>query len=315
MQEVFKRIALVVGTDLPVLITGESGTGKELVARAIHRHSSRADKPFLAVHLAALSPTLIESELFGHVKGAFTGADTSRQGILELAHEATLFFDEAGDIPPQVQVKLLRVLEQREVSPVGDVRVRPADFRLIAATNRNLDAALADGSFRQDFYYRIAGLDIRLPPLRERQDDIPLLAEHFLKSARVPLTPQAGFSGEALAELRRRPWPGNIRELRNAVEHAALLARGGLIEPAHLPPARMLGEANASGERTLIDAVKAWTQQRSAHPENAGHLYDQFLAEAEPALFETILAQTNGNRTAAAELLGIDRATLRRRLT
>jgi two-component system nitrogen regulation response regulator GlnG len=297
-----------------VLITGESGTGKELVARAIHRHSARADKPFLAVHLAALSPTLIESELFGHVKGAFTGADTSRQGILELAHEATLFFDEAGDIPPHVQVKLLRVLEQREVSPVGDVRARPADFRLIAATNRNLDGALADGSFRQDFYYRIAGLDIRLPPLRERADDIPLLAEHFLKSARVPLTPQAGFSAEAVAELRRRPWPGNIRELRNAVEHAALLARGGLIEPVHLPPARMLGEAHVSGEPTLVDAVKAWTQRRAAEPENAGHLYDQFLAEAEPALFETILAQTNGNRTAAAELLGIDRATLRRRL-
>lgn len=315
MQEVFKRIALVVGTELPVLITGESGTGKELVARAIHRHSTRADKPFVAVHLAALSPTLIESELFGHVKGSFTGADFSRQGLLELAHEATLFFDEAGDIPPHVQVKLLRVLEQREVSPVGDVKARPADFRLIAATNRNLDAALTDGSFRQDFYYRIAGLDIRLPPLRERKEDIPLLANHFLQGARVPLTAQAGFSQEAMEELCRRAWPGNIRELRNAVEHAALLARGGVIEASHLPPARLLAENGAKGERALVEAIKAWTLNRVANSENAGHLYEQFLAEVEPALFDTILSQTNGNRTAAAELLGIDRATLRRRLT
>ena len=179
MQEVFKRIALVASSDASVLITGESGTGKELVARAIHRHSSRSNQPFLPIHLAALSPTLVESELFGHVKGAFTGAEVSRAGMLELANGATAFFDEAGDIPLSTQVKLLRVLEQRELTPVGDTRVRTTNFRTIAATSRNLRKEFHSGSFRQDLYFRLATFEITLPPLRERPEDIPLLAERF----------------------------------------------------------------------------------------------------------------------------------------
>ncbi len=234
MQEVFKRIALVAGSEASVLITGESGTGKELVARAIHRHSRRADKPLVPVNLASLSPTLIESELFGHVRGAFTGAETARQGLLELANSGTVFFDELGEIPLSVQVKLLRVLEQREVTPVGGTRAHECSFRVIAATNRDLQTEFQQGRFRQDLYFRLAVFEIPLPPLRERAEDIPLLAERFLQRAlpgqSARLTPQA------VDELRRRSWPGNVRELRNAVEHGAIVARGRDIGTEHLPP-------------------------------------------------------------------------------
>ena len=183
MQEVFKRIALVAPTDASVLITGESGTGKELVARAIHRHSTRCATPMVPVNLAALSPTLVESELFGHARGAFTGAAAARQGLLELADGGTVFFDEAGDIPASVQVKLLRVLEQHEVTPVGETQPRASAFRVIAATNRDLRAEIRRGAFREDLYFRLAVFEIALPPLRERVDDIPQLAERFLAGA------------------------------------------------------------------------------------------------------------------------------------
>ena len=316
MQNVFKRIALIVPTDLPVLITGESGTGKELVARAIHRHSARASRPFVPVHLAALSPTLVESELFGHVRGAFTGADISRPGILELAHEATVFFDEVGDIPPQIQVKLLRVLEQREVLPVGDTRPRPADFRILAATHRNLDQALQDGSLREDFYYRLAGAEIQLPPLRERVEDIPLLAEHFLRSSRVPQQASLGFTATAVVALCGRAWPGNVRELRNAVEHAAVFARGGPIGPEHLPAPRHAGPTSAGPtDEALQSLIRQWAAERFSSGAMPAQLYEQFLAQVEQPLFEAVLARTGGNRTAAAEILGIDRGTLRRRLS
>lgn len=313
MQAVFKQIAIVAATDLPVLITGESGTGKELVAQAVHRHSRRAEKPFLPVHLASLSPALIESELFGHIRGAFTGADKDRRGLLDLAHEATVFFDEAGDIPPPVQVKLLRVLEQREIFPVGDVHPRPADFRVIAATHKSLEALVAEGGFRSDLYYRIAGFQIHLPPLRERKEDIPLLAEFFLRRMGGLPANAGGFSEAALEDLRARPWPGNVRELRHVVENAALLARGAVIEPLHLPAARMpSGPDQAVGTR-LADAVRAWTAEQ-LKTGDANNLYDRMLDQAATAMFNVVLDHTNGNRTAAAEILGIDRATLRKRL-
>jgi two-component system nitrogen regulation response regulator GlnG len=315
MQEVFKKIALIVPTDLSVLITGESGTGKELVARAIHRHSARAAQPFLPVHLAALSPTLIESELFGHMRGAFTGAEADRKGLLELAHQATVFFDEAGDIPPHIQVKLLRVLEQREVTPVGATRPRPTDFRVLAATSRRLDSALQDGSIRQDFYYRLAGVEIRLPPLRERVEDIPLLAEHFLRSSRGPQSATPGFTAAALEELVRRPWPGNVRELRNAVEHATAFARGGPIRPDHLPPRMRVAQSQEDVRDGLTVMVRRWAEKQLSAPTPAANLYEQFLAQVEPALFAAVLDYTAGHRTAAAEILGIDRGTLRRRLS
>ena len=315
MQEVFKRIALVAPTDSSVLITGESGTGKELVARAIHRHSRRADKPLVPINLASLSPTLVESELFGHVRGAFTGAESSRAGLLELADQATVFFDETGDIPLGTQVKLLRVLEQHELTPVGDTQVRSTNFRTIAATSRNLRKDFHAGSFRQDLYFRLATFEIALPPLRERTGDIPLLAERFLRRATPMDQAVTKLTDAALKELAGRAWPGNVRELRNAVEHAALLARGAAIGPNHLPPPLDLDESSPDPAGQLRDAVRRWAIQQLSESETPKHLYDDFLAQVEPALFDEVLSTTSNNRAAAAELLGIHRATLRKKLS
>jgi two-component system nitrogen regulation response regulator GlnG len=313
MQEVFKRIALVAPTDSSVFITGESGTGKELVARAIHRHSRRADQPFVPIHLAALSPTLVESELFGHVRGAYTGADDSRQGMLELANGATVFFDEAGDIPPSVQVKLLRVLEQQEVTPVGSALARATSFRVIAASSSAVQAERGEGALRRDLYYRLAAFEIELPPLRHRVEDIPLLADHFLARARGGGESAGFFTRAAIEELCRRTWPGNVRQLRHAVEHGALLARGGRIDVEHLPPPMDdLPLANDGG--TLDAAVRAWTRAQLADPSAARELYQAFLAEVERPLFHTVLHSTFQNHSAAADLLGIHRATLRKKL-
>ncbi len=313
MQQVFKRIALAAPSDIPVLVTGESGTGKELVARAIHRHSLRASAPLVSVNLAALSPMLVESELFGHVRGAFTGADTPRRGLLELADEATVFFDEIADISLAVQVKLLRVLEQQEVTPVGDTTPRKTRFRVIAATNRDLSKCVQQGTFREDLFFRLAGFEIALPPLRERAEDIPLLATHFLNMAQAAGAAATAFSVAAMEELSGRRWPGNVRELRHAVEHSAILARGGVIGPEHLPPPRQLPpSAAAPPSLALQEAVRNWAAwQLSVAADN---LYERFLAEADPPLFDVVLQKTNQNRSAAAELLGIHRATLRRRL-
>ena len=314
MQEVFKRIALVAPTDVSVLITGESGTGKELVARAIHRHSSRSAKPFIPVNLASLSPLLIESELFGHVRGAFTGADNSRVGLLELADGATVFFDEMGDIPPSVQVKLLRVLEQHEVTPVGDTRPRGCNFRMIAATNRDLVQSLQEGTFRRDLYFRLASYEIPLPPLRERPEDIPVLTERFLQTAKLPQG-AAAFTKGAMEEMQRRPWPGNVRELRNAVEHAAIMARGLAIGPEHLPESRDLDARPPSDIASeLRTAVRNWASNKLAAEGASGSLYEQFLQDAEPALFDRVLEATLQNRAAASEILGIHRATLRKKM-
>jgi len=266
------------------------------------------------VNLGALSPTLVESELFGHVRGAFTGADTPRRGLLELADEATVFFDEIADISLAVQVKLLRVLEQQEVTPVGDTAPRKTRFRVIAATNRNLSRSVQQGNFREDLFFRLAGFEIAMPPLREREGDISLLAEHFLQMARAAGAAATGFRQATMEELNRRLWPGNVRELRHAVEHAAILARSGWIEPEHLPPARPLPpDATARPAFDLQESVRAWAvwQLRSDTPHS---LYERFLAEAEPPLFDVVLQKTAQNRSAAAELLGIHRATLRRRL-
>ncbi len=314
LQEVFKRIALVAPTDAPVLIRGESGTGKELVARAIHRHSLRADQPFVPVNLAALSPTLIESELFGHVKGAFTGADATRQGVLTLAQSGTVLFDETADIPLSVQVKLLRVLEQREVTPVGSAVSTPVSFRILAATNQDLREACAARRFREDLYFRLAVFEIELPPLRERVVDIPILAEHFLQRALGPRPGRSRFLPETVAALCSRPWPGNVRELRNAVEHAALVARGGPIGPEHLPVTTMLRDATEGSAARVQQAVRQWTAEQLATDTSVRDLHDRLLSVAEPALFETVLHQNGDNRAAAAETLGIHRATLRKKL-
>ena len=314
MQEVFKRIALVAPSSAAVLITGESGTGKELVARAIHRHSRDNGGPLVSVNLASLNPALVESELFGHVRGAFTGADAPRKGLLELADSGTVFFDEAGDIPLAVQVKLLRALEQREIVPVGDAQPRPCSFRVLAATHRDLRQEVQKGNFREDLFFRLAVFEIHLPPLRERAEDIPLLAERFLQNVLPAGGPSVRFTQAALDELCRRPWPGNVRELRNAVEHAALVARAGAIMPEHLPP-RMAAAAGAEDVHSeLSRAVRHWALDRLAGDSLPENLYQQFLDEAEPPLLSAVLERTAHNRVAAANLLGMHRATLRKKL-
>jgi two-component system nitrogen regulation response regulator GlnG len=315
MQEVFKRIALVAPTDAAVLISGETGTGKELVARAIHNHSKRADNPMVAVNLASLSPTLVESELFGHVRGAFTGAASARSGLLELANEATVFFDEAGDIPASAQVKLLRVLEQQEVTPVGDTRSRRTSFRTIAATNRDLRLECNEGRFRTDLFFRLAVFEIHLPPLRERREEIPQLAELFLRRIGNLDFDTPRLLPSTVAELCSRDWPGNVRELRNAVEHGALMARGGAIAPEHLPPATTLNQPIPLDAQADINAtVRDWARERLSAGEGANDLYQQFLDATEPALFDVVLDAAGQNRAHAAAMLGIHRATLRKKL-
>jgi two-component system nitrogen regulation response regulator GlnG len=318
MQRVFKQIALVAGSDVSVLITGESGTGKELVARAIHRHSSRREGPFLPVCIPALNPGLIESELFGHVRGAFTGASDDRCGLLELAAGGTVLLDENADVPLAVQVKLLRALEQREVMPVGATQPRPVHLRILAATNRSLLDLIASGQFREDLYFRLGVFHIHLPPLRERRDDVPALAEHFLRQ--VPPGVAGGnlrLSAETIAELIERPWPGNVRELRNAVEHAAIMARGGEVRREHLPePAALNSQGAATPAAKVQGRIAEWTSEvaldlaQSTDPQ----LYERFLQLVEPPLLEAILKRCGRNRAAAAQLLGLHRATLRQKL-
>ena len=318
MQELFKTIALVAPADVPVLITGESGTGKELVARAIHRHSARRAGPLLPICLAALSPTLIERELFGHVKGSFTGAVQDRKGLLELAHGGTILLDEIGDVPLSIQVKLLRAIEHHEITPVGDPRPRPIDVRILAATNRPLPELLVTGQFREDLFYRLSVFQIQTPPLRERRDDIPALAHHFLQQSRLPEGSDPRLTEEVLDVLRARPWPGNVRELRNAIEHAAIVSRGRAIGPEHLPSASATPSSLATSSVESIPASLAeWARQEAngpRSPRNDAALYDRFLELTEPPLLRAILESCHDNRAAAAQLLGIHRATLRQKL-
>lgn len=318
MQEVFKKVALVAPTGVPVLLTGESGTGKDGVARAIHRHGPRRNGPFLPVCVAALSPNLIERELFGHVRGAFTGADHDRKGLLELANGGTVLLDEIGDVPLALQVKLLRAIEQSEITPVGDARPRSVDIRFIAATNRPLAELMAAGQFREDLFFRLSVFPIHLPALRDRRDDIPALAEHFLSQTRLPDVAPSRFSKEVLTELISRSWKGNVRELRNAVEHAAIVARGRPIRTEHLPPPGGPGSAGPSASiagEGLDDRLLSWASHEAADSmHETTPLYDRFLALVEPPLLKAALDACGQNRAATAEKLGIHRSTLRQKL-
>ena len=318
MQSLFKSIALVARADVPVLITGESGTGKELVARAIHRHSGRGNGPFLPICVAALSPSLVEGEIFGHQKGSFTGATHDRKGLLELAGGGTVLLDEVGDIPTNLQVKLLRAIEHREVTPVGDARPRLTDIRVIAATNRPLDELMASGQFREDLFFRLSVFQIHIPPLRDRREDITALAEHFLRRCRLPNAADTRLSADVLAELSARPWAGNVRELRNAIEHAAIVARGRPIRTEHLPPAVPSSPSTGvPGVQSIKEQISRWTGEESrtngSEPVEAS-LYERFLDLVEPPLLRAVLVQCRGNRAAAAQMLGIHRATLRQKL-
>lgn len=316
MQEVFKRIALVAPSDACVHLRGESGTGKELAARAIHRYSRRSAGPFVAVNVASLSPTLAESELFGHVRGAFTGAEQSRKGLLEQAHGGTIFLDEVADIPLAIQVKLLRVLEYGEVLPVGADRPVMVDFRVISATHQDLRRRVAAGKFRHDLYFRLITFEIEIPPLRERRDDIRALAERFLDLlAAKSASTRPSLSPAATHDLENRHWYGNVRELRNALEHAVILAHGGQILPEHLPPPVSSSiTAYAIEEDELDSLIQRWTEFHLQQSPDATDIYSHFLKVVELPLLRAAMEHHHGQCAAAARQLGIHRTTLRKRL-
>ncbi|NCX99562.1 MAG: sigma-54-dependent Fis family transcriptional regulator, partial [Planctomycetia bacterium] len=302
------------------LVTGPTGTGKEVVARAIHAHSARCGKPLVTTNLAALAPGVIESELFGHAAGSFTGAAAARPGLFELADEGTIFLDEIGEAPPDVQVKLLRVLEAGEVTRVGEATARPVNVRVIAATNRDLAAMLGAGSFRPDLFHRLNVFPITMPPLVDRPTDIEPLARHFL-ARHAAGRPLPTLAPEFLAALRGRSWPGNVRELKHAIEYAAVVARAGTLRPEHLPrqepAAATPGRSDlAAAAARLGSAVKEWSaaarRELAALPEP--DLHHRAVQLVEGTLLREALAHTGGNRTAAAKLLGLDRATLRTKL-
>jgi len=301
MLEIYKTIARVSDARAAVLITGESGTGKELIARAIHAHGRRHGEPFVAVNCGALTETLLESELFGHVKGSFTGAIANKRGIFEQAGGGTIFLDEIGETSPALQVRLLRVLQEREVVPVGGSAPVDVRARVIAASNADLESLCSRGEFRRDLLYRLNVINIHLPPLRERRDDIPLLVAHLLRKHAPEDLPPPAVEEEALARLVGHSWPGNIRELENVIERAITLNHAGRITPADLPPSVM----NDGPERS--PAARAG----GASP---GCLFEDILTldEVERRHLLRVLEVTGGNKKRAAEMMGINRRTLYR---
>lgn len=319
IQQAFKHIALAAASDAGVLLCGESGTGKELAARAIHKYSDRADGPFVAVNVASLSATLAESELFGHVRGAFTGADQERIGLLVQANGGTLFLDEVADIPLPAQVKLLRALEHGEVLPVGSGTPLQTDFRVVSATHQDLLRKVRDGSFRHDLFFRLGAFRIDLPPLRQRREDIRQLAQHFLGLLQKNGATSPVLSEAAFRELERRPWHGNVRELRNAIEHAVIVARGGVIEPDHLPQpaAETLSDATENdlpAEEALVTWIRRWAETELNNAKESGDVYERLLRLIEPPLFQAAMQTCHGQFAAAARRLGIHRTTLRKKL-
>jgi two-component system response regulator AtoC len=295
MKEIFEIVQQVAPARASVLLTGESGTGKELIARAIHQLSPRARQPLVIVHCAALAPTLLESELFGHEKGAFTGAHERRIGRFEQAQGGTLFLDEIGEIDATLQVKLLRFLGERTFERVGSNKTLTADVRLIAATNKNLEELVKAGSFREDLFFRLRVVEINLPPLRARPGDIPLLAQRFLREfARENGKAVNEFTADALERLMHYAWPGNVRELRAAIEHAVVLCRGEKISARDLP--RQICAGERPGEAPLFARN------------------DLTVKEAEKQLIVHALKETNGNRTSAAKKVGMSRRTFHRKL-
>jgi DNA-binding NtrC family response regulator len=291
MTGVYKQIAHAASADAPVLIIGESGTGKELVARAIHQHSNRSSRPFVPINCGALTETLLESELFGHVKGSFTGAVADAKGVFQTAHTGTVFLDEVGEMSAALQVKLLRVLQEGEVRPVGSSRAVKTDVRILAATNVDVERAVADGKFRQDLFYRLGVVIINLPPLRERRDDIPLLIERFLKAASAKAMKQVDLTPPAVDALALYHWPGNVRELENMIERLVVFSRGSRIDVGDLP-ATVTPRAPVL-EKRLFDDLPT-------------------LEEIERRYLLHVLEQVGHNRTRAAEVMGIDRRTLYR---
>ncbi|KPP85447.1 sigma-54 dependent transcriptional regulator [Erythrobacter sp. HL-111] len=316
MQGVYRMIARVLRNDLTVLVTGESGTGKELVAEAIHQLGSRSTGPFVAVNTAAIPSDLIESELFGHEKGAFTGAIAQAIGKFEHANGGTLFLDEIGDMPSEAQTRLLRALQSGRIRRVGGRQEIAVSVRIIAATNRDLAPLIEQGAFREDLFYRLNVVPIQLPPLRDRREDIEVLAQHFLAQAVEDGLPRRRLSPDAIAALEARRWRGNVRELRNVVYRLALMARDEVIDAATLaevvgPETAPPASAPASGTPDLAGALESWLA--SECPPD-GLLHARAIAAFEKPLIEHALARTRGNQLRAAKLLGINRNTLRKRI-
>ena len=313
MQEVFRSIGRLAESSMTVLITGESGPGKELVARALHEHSPRAHKPFVALNTSAIAAELLESELFGHEKGAFTGADARRVGRFEQANGGTLFLDEIGDMSPALQTRLLRVLAESEFYRVGGQTAISVDVRVIAATNQDLARAVKESRFREDLYHRLNVIRINTPPLRQRREDIPLLLKHYLAEAGEELgAPAKSIDTDALETLQAFNWPGNVRQLVNATRRLTVTAPGNVITAEDIP-----GELG--GAETAAHAAKEWTRVLATWAERQLHkddepLLDKALPEFEKTLIELALARTNGHRQDAAKLLGWGRNTLTRKM-
>ena len=313
MQEVFRSIGRLAGSSMTVLITGESGTGKELVARALHDHSPRANKTFVALNTSAIASELLESELFGHEKGAFTGADSRRIGRFEQANGGTLFLDEIGDMSPALQTRLLRVLAESEFYRVGGQKPIKVDVRVIAATNQDLARAVKEARFREDLFHRLNVIRINTPPLRQRREDIPLLLQHYLSEAAEELgTPAKVIDSSAMDVLQDYGWPGNVRQLVNASRRLTVTAPGGVISAQDIP-------GDLGGKESPHRAAKEWTRLLASWAErqlgsDEGPLLDQALPEFEKTLIETAMSQTNGHRQEAAKLIGWGRNTLARKM-
>ncbi len=316
MQEIFKLVSLLTGNDMTVLVTGETGVGKELVARAIHRHSGRREAPFVAVNCAAIPESLVESELFGHVKGAFTGAEGRRIGRFEAAADGTLFLDEISELPLHLQSKLLRALQERSYEPVGSVGPQPLEARVIAASNLDLRRQVERGAFREDLFHRLNLVTLEIPPLRERRGDIPLLAEHFLHRVAAELDkPVKLIEPAALERLQAWDWPGNVRELENCVRRAVLLAPGTSLTEHEIeldaPAPSDRGDAGAAAalaeaaRRALAEALESG---------DGGEPFHRLVELVERSLVEEALRRSGDNQVAAARLLGLHRTTLRKKL-
>jgi two-component system nitrogen regulation response regulator GlnG len=316
MQEVYKTIGRIAASDVTVLLRGESGTGKELVARAIHHYSRRAGRPFVAVSSAAIPGTLLESELFGHERGAFTDAKERKLGKLELAHGGTLFLDEIGDMPPELQTKLLRALQERTIERVGGQESLRIDVRVLAATNRDLETMMREGRFREDLFYRLNVVTVTLPPLRERRRDVPLLVEHLLAKYATELG-ERGVAPEALDRLVGHDWPGNVRELENVVQRAMVMATSGVILPEHLPIGPVSAAASVAIDATLEEIIERKLLEcvRGLREHASANLYDLMVGLVEKPLLRAVLRETGGNQVRAAQILGINRNTLRKKLT
>ena len=319
MQDVYKKIGAVAQSSSSVLVFGESGTGKELVAKAIHMHSDRATGPFIAVNCASMPEPLLESELYGHVKGAFTGAIRDKAGKAEIADGGTLFLDEIGEMPLAIQAKLLRFLEQKRFERVGSTESVEVDVRIVAATNLDLRSQIKKQLFREDLYYRLNVVSIELPTLRQRKDDIPLLVAHFLDNAKdAQPGKRAEISTDAMKLLETYDWPGNVRELKNAIDHAVILARGKTIMPEHLPShilQSLRGEDPRQGQ-TLEELIRQHTHRALDKAEGVeeGNAYAEIAADVEKVIIETTLKRVAGNQVKASKLLGIHRTTLRKKI-